>query len=325
MPFLIVRNDITLMAVDAIVNAANPSLLGGGGVDGAIHLAAGPELLAECRTLGGCDTGDAKATKGYRLPCRYVIHTVGPIWEGGNDGEAERLRSCYRRSLELAVELGCESVAFPLISAGAYGYPHKEALRIASDTVTAFLQSHELTVYLVIFDRRSFAIGRALFDDIRSFIDERYVDTHTPRESRSIEFAATARCLEAASAPSPLSLDHVLSQIDESFSEAVLRLIDQKGLTDTACYKKANLDRKLFSKLRSDPQYRPSKNTAIALAVALELSLPDTEDLLRKAGFALSHSREFDVIIEYCIRHRIYNIHTINEALFAFDQPLLGS
>ncbi|MBQ3068807.1 MAG: O-acetyl-ADP-ribose deacetylase [Clostridia bacterium] len=325
MPFLIVRNDITLMAVDAIVNAANPSLLGGGGVDGAIHLAAGPELLAECRTLGGCDTGDAKATKGYRLPCRYVIHTVGPIWEGGNDGEAELLRSCYRRSLELAVELGCESVAFPLISAGAYGYPHKEALRIASDTVTAFLQSHELTVYLVIFDRRSFAIGRALFDDIRSFLDERYADTHTPRESRPIEFAATARCLEAASAPSPLSLDHVLSQIDESFSEAVLRLIDQKGLTDTACYKKANLDRKLFSKLRSDAQYRPSKNTAIALAVALELSLDDTEDLLRKAGFALSHSREFDVIIEYCIRHRMYNIHTINEALFAFDQPLLGS
>lgn len=333
MPLQIIRNDITKVACDAIVNAANSSLLGGGGVDGAIHAAAGPDLLAECRMLGGCKTGSAKLTKGYRLPCKYVIHAVGPQWHGGNVGEKELLESCYRESLRLAVEHGCESVAFPLISSGIYGYPKKQALRVAVDTISAFLQEHELLVYLVIFDRFAVQIGEALYSDIASYIDDRYVE-YLERQYRRIQPSAD-ECMSAPLASAmpwdcaprsrkASSLEAALDQLDESFSQTLLRLIDEKGMTDSQCYKKANVDRKLFSKIRGDIHYRPSKPTAIAFAIALELTLEETEAFLRKAGFALSHSNKFDIIIEYFIVHGNYDIYRINEALFSFDQNLLG-
>ncbi len=328
MPLLMIRNDITTMKVDAIVNAANSSLLGGGGVDGCIHRAAGPELLAECRTLGGCPTGSAKVTAAYRLPCRSVIHAVGPRWRGGGHGEREALASCYRTSLELARERNCETVAFPLISSGIYGYPKDQALRVAVETIGAFLEDHEMTVYLVIFDKKSYQIGGTLFDDIAQYIDDRYVDAHTDlrREAARSLMLAEERPLPmaAAAVPAPGSLDDALKQLDESFSQMLLRKIDERGMTDAECYKRANVDRRLFSKIRSDKNYRPSKPTVLAFAVALELPLEETRDFLMKAGFALSHSSKFDIILEYFIARGSYNIFEINEALFAFDQSLLG-
>ena len=329
MPLHIVRNDITTMKVDAIVNAANESLLGGGGVDGAIHRAAGPELLAECRGLGGCKTGQAKITRGYRLPAKYVIHAVGPVWQGGGHGERELLAGAYRASLELALVNGCRTVAFPLISAGAYGYPKDRALKTAVDVIGDFLLVHDMTVYLVIFDRAAFSIGEKLFADIAAYIDDRYVEEHTDRREeqyrRAMAFAAEAPPLCASACPSvPGSLDEALGRLDESFSQMLLRKIDEKGMTDAQCYKKANIDRKLFSKIRSDAHYRPSKPTAMAFAVALELPLDEAQELLEKAGFAFSHASKFDIIVEYFIARRNYDIFAINEALFAFDQSLLG-
>ena len=395
------------MNVDAIVNAAKNSLLGGGGVDGAIHRAAGPQLLEECRTLGGCATGDAKITKGYNLPAKYVIHTVGPVWEYGGYNKKELLTSCYRKSLALAKEYGCETVAFPLISAGAYGYPKDQALRVAIDAITSFLSRNDMLVYIVIFDKDSFRISEKLVADIRQYIDDRYVDEHSNVENERIRketfsrvsdvgldvsedilyyedieesnrnnpdyveptvtyrdiplgsiegvkrfqesqessahIKSSVECIESVktfedtyylddvirilrrnTGTQFLPLEDYVKDLDESFSEMLLRKISEKGMKDSECYKKANIDRKLFSKIKNDKLYKPSKPTAIAFAIALELSLDETKELLEKAGFALSHSSRFDIIIEYFIVNENYNIFDINDALFEFDQPLLG-
>ena len=330
MPLEIVRNDITKMAVDAIVNAAKESLLGGGGVDGCIHRAAGPELLAECRTLGGCKTGDAKITKAYRLPCQYVIHTVGPVWNGGSHGERELLVSCYRTSLALAKEHGCETVAFPLISSGIFGYPKDQALRVAVDTIGEFLLHNDMTVYIVIFSRTAYQISSKLFADIAEYVDDHYVDAHTDSQRERLRRMSVleSRTLSADAAAAPMAvggLDSLLAHLDAGFSETLLKLIDRSGKKDSEIYKKANVDRKLFSKIRNNPDYKPSKATAIAFAIALELNLDETRDLVARAGYALSASSKFDVIIEYFIMQRDYDIFKINEALFAFDQSLLGA
>lgn len=343
MPLEIVRNDITKMKVDAIVNAANQTLLGGGGVDGAIHHAAGPRLLAECRTLGGCETGSAKITGAYRLPCKYVIHAVGPRWQGGGHGERDKLISCYRASLALAKENSCETVAFPLISSGIYGYPKDKALKVAIDTISDFLFDNDMTVYIVIFDKAAYRIGEKLFKDIVEYIDDNYVDEHTdPHRERTrsllldetVAFGGASEDVEmlmplavksSMEAPAPSTLDEAVSMIDESFSEMLLRKIDERGITDAQCYKKANIDRKLFSKIRSDKLYKPSKPTVLAFAIALELPLSETKEMLMKAGFALSHSNKFDIIVEFFISRGNYNVFEINEALFAFDQSLLGA
>ena len=330
MPLQIVRNDITKMKVDAIVNAANNSLLGGGGVDGCIHRAAGPELLEECKLLNGCETGAAKITKGYQLPCMYIIHAVGPRWIDGNHHEKELLESCYTTSLHLAKEYGCNSIAFPLISSGIYGYPKDQALRIAVEQIRKFLLDNEMMVYLVIFDRKTYEIGDKLYSDIKSYIDDQYVDEHSDslslQRARFVGFENT--CLREGSVPlssaEQKSILDWLSDIDESFSEMLLRKIDESGMSDAECYKKANIDRKLFSKIRSDKLYKPSKPTVIAFALALELSLEEMQDMLAKAGFTLSHSSKFDLIIEYFVKVGNYNVYEINEALFAFDQSLIG-
>lgn len=337
MPLLFVRNDITKMQVDAIVNAANQSLLGGGGVDGSIHRAAGIKLLKQCIALGGCATGEAKRTDGFKLPCRYIIHTVGPVWHGGKHGEEALLASCYRRSLEIAQESGCASVAFPLISAGVYGYPREQALDVAVRTIEQFLQDCDMTVYLVLFDRESCRATAAKFGEVEAYINDRYAeeamesdravwgDRSAGCNRRRIEQEQPTAFCENAAPFDDASLDEMLSQIDESFAQMLFRKIDEKGMTDVQCYKRANIDRKLFSKIRSNLSYKPGKQTVIAFAVALELSLEETKEMLLKAGYALSHSSKFDIIIEFFIVRGKYDVTEINEALFSFDQKLLGA
>lgn len=350
MPLQLVRNDITLMQVDAIVNAANKRLAGGSGVNGAIHRAAGPALLQECLTLGGCRTGETKITQGYDLPCRYVIHAVGPVWRGGLFGEKDKLASCYWNALELAYHNGCESVAFPLISSGVFGYPKAQALKVAVETISRYLLENDtdLNVYLVMFSKEAVQTGSKLFAGIRQYIDDNYVEEHTDfrRENARARQIAEDWNAESSIADTmefppvcssgayeeddfggfyePGSLEEALGMIDESFSEMVLRKIAEKGMKNAECYKKANLDKKHFSKIANDLHYKPKKTTALALAVALEMDLAETRELLMKAGLALSHSDKFDIIVEYFIRERRYDIFEINEALFYYDQPLLG-
>lgn len=327
MPLLIIQGDITRLKCDAIVNAANNSLLGGGGVDGAIHRAAGPKLLDECRKLHGCDTGDAKITGGYNLDAKYVIHTVGPIWHGGIRGERELLESCYRRSLELAVQNCCESVAFPMISAGVYGYPFDEALEVAVDTISKFLEAHEedMTVYIVIFSKRDYRISRELFDDVNRFVKDNMI--FKERSFGSAPAGQFKMCCEAAvMAPAEDSSveEYVKSHIDEGFSQMLLRLIDEKGMTDVECYKRANINRKLFSKIRSNPSYHPRKTTVLGFAIALKLDQEQTDELLMKAGYALSDSSCGDLVVQYFITHGIYDINQVNKMLFAMDQEIIG-
>jgi O-acetyl-ADP-ribose deacetylase (regulator of RNase III) len=336
MPLEIIRNDITKVHADAIVNAANSSLLGGGGVDGAIHRVAGPELLEECSTLGGCEVGQAKITKGYKLPAKYVIHTVGPVWQNGNNNEEKLLSDCYQNSLSLAKEHNLVSIAFPLISSGAFGYPKDKVLKTAISVIGEFLLRNEMTVFLVVYDKTAFRLSEKLFSSITQYIDDKYIEEQPFKRRRRLEERHQLKEsymddveLFSMKAPVPAkkrkrSLEDVIMHLDETFSQMLLRIIDEKSMTDSETYKKANIDRKHFSKIRNDIDYKPSKTTAIAFAIALELNLDETKDLLHKAGFALSHSSKFDIIIEYFIDEGNYNVFEINEALFAFDQKLLG-
>ena len=338
MPFRIIRNDITKVKADAVVNAANSSLLGGGGVDGAIHRAAGPDLLKECRTLGGCNTGDAKITKGYKMPCKYIIHTVGPIWNGGRSGEKEQLYSCYKKSLELAKEYKCGSVAFSLISSGVYGYPKDKALDVAVSAITDFLEENDMDITMVVFDKNAVSVSEKLISDVKKYIDDNYAEEHSSyfsrrnkeirlfeeRDEPDIKMSADREYRTSESYDDLSACFEDFDKLDETFSQALLRMIDEKGLTDVQVYKKANIDRRLFSKIRSDMNYKPKKQTAIALAVALELDIQETQKLLEKAGYTLSNSIKFDVIIKYFIENKKYNIYEINETLFAFDQSLIG-
>lgn len=341
MPFTIVRQDITKMKVDAIVNAANTDLRMGGGVCGAIFQAAGAgRLQAACDKVAPIRTGGAAITPGFDLPARYVIHAAGPVYHHWSREQSRALlRSAYLESLKLAEEKGCESIAFPLISSGIYGYPKDEALEVARLAIEEYLRDHDMAVYLAVFDKSSFLIGRALLGDVESYIDQHYVDTHrvSRRQLLDVERTALSQAAEsdrdalfaprrerAADAPAG-GLEELMDHLDEPFSAALLRLIDAKGKTDVEVYKRANLDRKHFSKIRTGKGYTPKKPTILALAVALELTLPETEDLLERAGYALSHASKFDVIVEYFIVSGRYDIFEINEVLFSYDQPLLGS
>ncbi len=340
MPFTIIRQDITKMKVDAIVNAANTDLLMGGGVCGAIFNAAGAaELQAACDQVAPIQTGKAVITPGFALPAKHIIHAAGPVYSQTNPKDSERLlRSAYLNSLQLAVEHKLESIAFPLISSGIYGYPKDQALNVATTTIQDFLEDHDLDVYLVVFDRDSFQVSKRLLGQVASYIDEHYAHKHMIRrrdylqvEREALDKAEIAeynapmmQMEQELQKPPTAGITTLVNNLDESFSTTLLRLIDARGMKDVEVYKRANIDKKLFSKIRSDKDYRPTKRTALALAIGLKLSLKETSDLLQRAGFALSHSQKFDVIVEYFIINRKYNIFEINEVLFKYDQPLLG-
>ena len=439
MPFQIIRNDITKVRADAIVNTANPEPVYGGGTDAAIYRAAGEEkLLRERRKIGRINAGEVAVTPAFGLQAKYIIHTVGPVWIDGNHREYELLASCYRKSLLIARQLECKSIAFPLISTGVYGFPKDKALDIALDQISAFMEDSEMDVTLVVFDRRAFDLSASLQEGVRQFINENYVaaredeeygegglaahvrnrrrrrdsdagrsagrpsrglrdllretgerwrgkpgpdkeagsrpsysaqdsgffaeeeypeeyemsfsgtwdlessalpDSAPQAESDSVPHAGPEAASQAGAGPAPRkefriespsparqrSLQDVMAHVGESFRDRLLRLIDERGLTDAQVYKRANLDRKLFSKIRCNADYTPKRKTAISLAVALELNMDETTDLLRSAGIALSPGSRFDLIISYCIQNGIYDIYRINALLFDYDQPLLGA
>lgn len=383
MPYQIVRNDIVKMRVDAIVNPTDSWYSGSGGTDERVHLFAGKEMDRACAELPKIGEGMVAVTEGFDLPCRYVIHTIGPIWEGGDHKEKETLVSCYRNALSAADERGCGSVAFPLIASGTFGYPKDQVLRVALETITEFLMDHDMTVFIVVYDKESYSISKKLHADIDSFIDENYIEAYgrkfrpvnrrpvstaddilsSFRESAEKAFSAVRNeeavlfeeqaalpkqqarkdekpedapmPAEAVHAPAPKlagkpaaakkkSLKELLDDLDEPFSVCLLRLIDEKGMTDVQFYKKANIDKRLFSKMRN-PFYRSSKPTVIACVFALELNEEEAEAFLRKAGYALSGSDKFDVIIQYFLEHGIYDLMVINETLYQYDFPCLGN
>ena len=329
MPFEIVRNDIVNMKVDAIVNTANPRSIIGAGTDKAVHDKAGARLLLARKEIGNIAVGEAAITPAFDLDARYVIHTAGPIWKDGRSGEEELLASCFRNSLGIAKKKDCESIAFPLISTGSYGFPKPLALQIAVREISSFLMENEMQVYLVVFEKQSFELSEKLFKSVSSYIDENYVSDKTSLEygtSKVRRFDYEEMLLRESSyeiTSKIPNLDGMLNNLDKGFSETLLYLIDRTGKKDSEIYKKANVDRKLFSKIRNNADYRPSKATAIAFAIALELSMDETDDLLARAGSALSQSNKFDVIVRYFIENKKYDIFELNSVLFEFDQPLI--
>ena len=352
MSFEIVRNDITNMQVDAIVNTANPKPIIGYGCDSGIHKKAGAELLEARKKIGNIAVGDAAITPAFQLDADYVIHAVSPIWQGGDKQETLLLTKCYETALQLALEHHCESIAFPLLSAGNHGFPKNLALQTAVNAFSRFLMQHEMQIYLVVFSRDALVLSEKLFQSVQSYIDDTYTldkkleeygvtDKALVRDlqlagirEEMIRYAQMPEKIQLRSAPSALSAEtqdvnercllEYLETTDATFSETLLNLIDRKGKTDPEVYKKANVDRKLFSKIRNHVDYQPSKATALAFAIALELSLEETKEFISHAGYCMTHSSKTDIIVEYFILHQNYDIFALNEALFAFGQPTIG-
>ena len=323
MPYDIIRQDITKMKVDAIVNPTDYMFSGSGGTDMHIHLAAGPELRKACDALPYLDEGEVAVTEGFDLPCRYIVHTFGPIWRGGLFDERKKLVSCYRNALQAAYERGCETIAFPLISSGTFGFPKDQVLRIALDTITSFLMSHDMTVYIVVFDKKAYVISQKLQKDVQDFLDGPVPSpVEDAPETTESEKAGTG---VASVFSDKLTLDELLAHRREGFTGALMGLIGRSGMTPVECYKKANITKQLFSKISSDPHYHPTRPTVFAFAIALKLTLEETERLLNKAGLAFDLTDDTDKIVCFFICHKRYDLNEINEVLDQHDQKCLGN
>ncbi len=355
MPFLLIRNDITKVHVDAIVNPANTDLQEGSGTSRAIYVAAGEEKLKEaCKKIGYCASGKAVVTDGFELSAKYIIHAVGPVWKGGIFGEKRMLYSAYMEALNLAKEYGVDSIAFPLLSSGSYGYPKDKALKVAISAISDFLMNNDILVYMVLYDRNSVTVSRRLFRSIEEYIDDHYVESNNEsyrpnqagrqdpaqdgwltvflqdgQKSQSGSFNDMAMVPMMSAEPMPQikksrKLEDIMKHMGETFSQMLLRMIDEKGYTDAGIYHKANIDRRHFSKIRNNVDYVPNKKTAMAFAIALELSLDEAKDLLKAAGYSFSDGSKFDVIISFFLENKIYDVFEINEVLFSYGQPLIG-
>ncbi|MBR2526946.1 MAG: macro domain-containing protein [Blautia sp.] len=350
MPFQIIRNDITKVKADAIVNTANPHPIIGSGTDSAIHKAAGLELLNARKKIGDIPPGSAVSTPAFNLPARYVIHTVGPSWVDGKHGEERVLRRAYDSALNLADQLGCRSVAFPLMAAGSYGFPRDLALSIAISAFTDFLMDHDMTVYLVLFNGKAFSLASSLFSDLKSYIDDNYVEEQTQKEYGSSSkqrwwqkslaspkeydlYKEGPSCGNASKAPrrpaasaKPLlagSLKELLGQSESTFSEYLLDILKERSGKDSEVYKRAEISKQLFSKMLSNKYYQPTKNTVIQLAIGLQLDVNQTQRLLEKAGYTLTRSSKVDLVVQYYIERKVYNVKFINLALEDCGLPLL--
>lgn len=326
MPLLMVRNDITKMETDAIVCPANRLLMQAAGTSHAVFSAAGERKLeAALKKFGPQKIGDVVVTEGFNLKTKYIIHAVCPQWRGGRQNEEGILYDLYTNVLKRAVELGLESIAFPLLSTGNSLYPRKLAFDIAMRAINDFTGRHEILVYIVLYDQRSVDISRELSDIMDEYIDDNYVAGHDESFSKYQKFIKDKGLDEESLTPvAPDMLGAILNEKNETFVEMLLRLIDERGLTDPEVYHRANIDRKLFSKIKNTEGYTPTKKTILALAVALRLTKGESAELLMKAGYAFSNSSRFDLIVGYFIEHRRYDVYEINKVLFAYNQPLLG-
>jgi len=356
-PYEIVRNDITRMEVDAIVNTANPRPVVGSGTDHAIHKAAGPELLEARKKIGDIAVGQSVETPAFNLHAKYVLHTVSPAWKDGTYHEEELLRKAYEAALALALKLRCKSVAFPLMSAGSYGFPRDKALLIATQVISEFTLHHRMQIYLVIFNAKAFSLAGDMFSGLRSFVDDHYVEEQTKAEygpnrrrreleemywhqseygSPQADGAGKAGYVlpetvfggkkERNQAFHPgMSLEEVMGQGVTSFREYLEELLKETGEKDSEVYKRASMSRQLFNKILNKKGYVPSKNTILQLAVGLKLDVKKTRTLLEKAGYALSRSSRTDMVVRYYIENRTYNITLINISLDQYGLPLLGN
>ena len=345
MPFQIVRNDLTKMNVDVIVNPANPGAVIGRGTDCAVYEAAGREkLLAERRKIGLIEPGYVAVTPGFKLKAKNIIHAVGTFWNGGDSNEERTMRICYKNVFAAALKLKAESIAFPLMASGFYGFPKEKALDIAVSEIREFLENSDMMVYLVVFDRESVQLSREIYGDIDSFIDENYVAAainaehiiekpktfRKPKKSEMMLEVEDELCVKNCAEPcAPLkearSFDDIIVNLEKSFMEMVFTYADERGMTDVEVQKRANIDKRAFSKLKCGTTRNPSKPTALALAIALRLSLDETKDLLARAGYALSPCSRQDLIVEYFITHEAYDINEVNIALFEHNEPTLGA